>query len=414
MSTGPTSRQPGMMRHRSLLWVIPERYARCAGWVVASACVVSIIVVAMLLRPKPVVRHETPLAEALSGHLAMPVTVRSATLETSGEYTFADLAMGEDGAVLRAQAGTYVPPREDVPGRLRLQRGTLRVDLDAWLAGRTQPVVLMMHAARRKTGLWRVSLADFAVSLSLGKDSAVSLSRATVTATLTDGGDVHVTLSGVTGGARLALTFDASDDVQEITITGDALPWVATLLGPTVGELAQGLTSASGELKLRAGPLAAGSPHNWTLTATTTLSLDRLPPTLGLGELGGELHVNVVAVGRRGQVASCSAELAIPEDAGGRASARALRNLHYLFTGRRQGVADVETVHPFADVNLWLLVAPGQYVGISGTDTNRPAGLFAPDGRNLLPLPSVDVVPIRDFQDRLDELRRLWQRDHTS
>jgi len=258
------------------------------------------------------------------------------------------------------------------------------------------------------------------VSLSLGKDHAVTLSRAAVVATLNDRGDVRATLTGTVADVPLSMTFDASADAQEIALTGEALPWVPTLLAPTLGETARSLRSASGELKLRTGAAPSGTDHNWTLLTDATLSLTRLPASLGLGDLSGDLRVHLVAAGRLHEAASCSAELSMPGGTEGRASDEALRNLHYLFTGNDGIAGEAETVHAFTGVNLWLLVAPGKYVGVSGTDTDRPVGLFAPagsdqaDGKNLLPLPAVDFIPLRDFQDRLDVLRLRWQREHTS
>ena len=408
-----TSRAPrrGMLRRRSLLWVVSERRARVLGWAVVLACVVSLAAVVTVLWPGRAERHEGALAEALSTHLAMPVQVKSAELEESGQYTFSDIAVGEKGSVLRAASGSYTPPRDDTAGRLSLHEGVLAVDLDAWMKGRTHPTAFMLDAARRRTGLWRVTLSDFTVEFRLGSTGTLVLGRVSGGARLTDAGGLRAELTGVAGGETFRVGFDVADDEQKLTVEGRSLPWVAKLLAPTVGEDVAGmLENPAGSLELVTG--ATG--YNWQCRLTSALALERLPLHLGIGKLSGRPRLALDALGRLGESATCYAELTLDENETLSVSAAALDHLRFLLTGMWPAgdVPDVD--HTVGVVSLSLFITPA-CVSIDSAAPDEPAGLFTPDGHNLLPLPMNrdSRIGAVEFIERLKTLRRMWQRRHT-
>jgi len=400
-----------VLRRRSLLWMVPERTARRLSWVVVVLlCITSAALLVAVLRPRPVERHEGALTEALSAHLAMPVTVASARLEDSGQYIFGDISIGDQGDVLRAASGVYAPPREDTPGRLGLRGGVLTLDLDAWMSGRTHPTVFMLDAARRKTGLWRITLTDFTVGCRLGTSGTVTLERASAMARLTDDGNLHAEIDGT----KLTITFDAGDDDQRLTLTGPSLPWAGGLLAPAIGDDVAGLLEPpSGTLTLITGAAdAPGQRYNWKADLKSTLPLERLPAALGLGKLSGRTAVAVQAVGRRRRSATCYAEITLPENASASVTTSSLRNLRYLLTGEWSTPSVDDAHHTVRAVSLSLFITPRTII-IDAADVDQPAGLFTREGTNLLPI-LPDRIPLIDFKDRLNTLKRLWREAHTS
>lgn len=410
----------GVFRRHSLLWLIPERAARRLSWLVVSLlCIVPVVVILAAALSQSTENEGESLAQLLSERLCVPVRLHVTGRGGPGQYSLADVTLETGPTVsavqLRVREGNYQAPRgEEVPGRLHLEGGTLRMDMLAWTRGPAGAIVGILRNGRANNDLRSVSLSGFTAELLLG-ESCLTLKRCIGRAEFTDAGDVVGHLAAETTHGRLSLKFTLTDDVHRITITGKHLPWVRALMTPTLGKTLAGLIEApSGKLTL-ANELRTGSGigDNWMLELDSTLDLSRLPKESGLGGMTGKLDVTLRAWGDLGKPAKLTARVRLPEGDSGAVSDSTLRNLRYLLAGSWDKAIEDDKRHTVGALELSFIVTPN-YVCLGREKEDPPSGIFAVTGEALLSLPLGRVTAIGEFLDRLDELSRRWKDEHSS
>ncbi|KPJ51979.1 MAG: hypothetical protein AMS16_07060 [Planctomycetes bacterium DG_58] len=414
-------RLPGtaFVRPRSLLWVLPERAARWTSWlIVVVLCVVPVVILLVTALAQSIDREERTLAALLSERLSAPVRLGIIGKDAPGQYRLSEISIGAaaDRAAVAARApkAGYHAPGDELPGRLDLEGGTVWMDLDAWTRAPSGSTARMLHNIRSNKDLRSVSLSNCTVELHLA-DERISLRKCVGRAELAENSNIQGGLVGhVESGPGLGLTFELADAGQRVTITGKSLPWVAKLMTPSLGETLAGLLAVrDGKLTL-ANELAtgSGSGDNWMLEVHSVLELSRLPETLGLGEMTGKLDVVLRAWGVLGRPAKLTARLHLGEAAKGTISDRALRNLRALLWGQWTETPEKTGTHTFDALELSLIVTPN-FICLTRDESDPPSGIFDPAGEQLLPGPMGEFIPIDEFLERLDMLRRLWTEDHS-
>jgi hypothetical protein len=258
-----------------------------------------------------------------------------------------------------------------------------------------------------------VSFSGFTVELLLARER-IALVGCAGRVELTDEGSIQGALTGRCERGRLGLKFEITETSQTLTLTGPRLPWVKSLLSPTLGTLAELLENPDGKLTL-GNDLATGSDSldNWSLDAKASIDLARIPEDLGLAGLTGKADLSIQAFGVLGKPATIVGSIALPTGATGAATASALRNLNFLLTGSWVNFADGQKPVTFDAIDACVIVTRDQ-IYFTGGRKGRPAGIFAPGGVRLLAIPSGEDVPILRFLERLDELNRRWKTSHSS
>ena len=409
-SAGRAREVPGILRRRSLLWLIRESAARRLSWlIVALACVLPLILIAATALSRSTAREEARLSHVLSERLCVPVELRLIRRDGAGQYGLSGVVIreaGSAGTALQANRGAYQAPGPDLAGQLALEGGTLSMDLGTWTKPPARLLMRMLHNVESSTDLRCLSLSDFAAQLRLSPE-VVPLTSVIGRAELTEDGRIHGTLTGKTERGRLGLQLEIEDGRQALTVLAKPLPWVKNLTTPVLGEaLSQLLESPDGKLTLtNSPPDDAASGGNWRLDAATALDLARLPKEIGLGDLTGKLRVSLNAFGRLGEAATLRASLSLADNTTGTITPAALRNLSYLLTGQ-WGLPTFETKpQTFEAVNLSVTVTRDE-VRLAARDGKSPAGIFGPGGVQMLAVPMPEPIPISKFLERLAELDR--------
>ncbi|HUW55256.1 MAG TPA: hypothetical protein VMZ92_01375 [Planctomycetota bacterium] len=429
MGTSPSTKPPeaapvparlrvDFLRARSLLWLLPERAARWTSWaVVALACIVPTILLLSMAVSRSDERQEQALAAMFSERLGGPVHLKMTAPDAPGRFRLADIAVGVPGeprtVSLRCREGRYHAPANE-PGRLDLEDGTLRMDLEAWTRGPSGTVVGILHKAFIDKNLRSISLSRFTADLHLGGER-LSLKGCVGRAETTQDGKIEGRLVGhPTGGGGVTVAFELGEDVQCATVSSRALPWVGAVLTPTLGDVLAGLLDMPRGKVMLANELGAGSPgDHWRLDVDTGLDLARLPEELGLGAMTGRLNVTLKAWGALGKPGKLTARLHLAEGTPATVSDAALRNLRALLHGAWGELPEEPTTHTLGALELTVIVT-SNFVCLTTADGDPPSGIFGADGGSLLDGLPGQVIPIGVFLDRLEKLRRLWKEDHSS
>ena len=407
-----------LLRSRSLLWLVPERAARWTGWaVVVLACIVPTLILLSASLFRSEARQEEALAALLSERLGGPVRLKTTGRDAPGHRRLADMSVGTPGvpaaASLRCPSGSYHAPAND-PGRLDLEDGTLRIDLEAWTRGPTGTVVGILHKGMQDKALRAVSLSNFTVELHLG-GRRLSLKQCVGRGEFTPDGNVEARLVGRTvAGQSVTVTLEVGDDLHRATVAGRDLPWTSTVLAPTLGEALAGLLEAPRGKLILANELRRGADDDhWMIEVDSGLDLGRLPESWGLGPMTGPLDVTLKAWGALGKPGNLTARFRLGTGAPAAVSDVALRNLRALLWGVWAELPEKPTTHALSALELSVIVTPN-FLCLTRSDDDPPSGVFGADGDSLLGGPPGEVIPIGVFLERLEKLRRLWEEEHSS